>query len=102
MVCRTCRLGVLIEVNCETDFVARGPNFKELVQVGCGPAFIPDLLHMQLETVTLPGLRAQLPSAQGLPVQMQGATLLPQGCCPAHPLCIHRQAAAAGSHATVN
>ena len=28
----TCRLGVLVEVNCETDFVARGPNFKELVQ----------------------------------------------------------------------
>ncbi len=27
-----CRLGVLVEVNCETDFVARGPQFKELVQ----------------------------------------------------------------------
>ena len=27
-----CRLGVLIEVNCETDFVARGAKFKELVQ----------------------------------------------------------------------
>ena len=27
-----CRLGVLIEVNCETDFVARGDQFKELVQ----------------------------------------------------------------------
>ena len=26
------RLGVLIEVNCETDFVARGAKFKELVQ----------------------------------------------------------------------
>ncbi|KAF3441901.1 hypothetical protein FNV43_RR15816 [Rhamnella rubrinervis] len=25
------RIGVLIEVNCETDFVARGENFKELV-----------------------------------------------------------------------
>ena len=27
----TRRLGVLVEVNCETDFVARGPEFKELV-----------------------------------------------------------------------
>lgn len=26
------QLGVLIEVNCETDFVARGPIFKELVE----------------------------------------------------------------------
>lgn len=26
-----CRLGVLVEVNCETDFVARGDQFKELV-----------------------------------------------------------------------
>lgn len=25
------RLGVLVEVNCETDFVARGDQFKELV-----------------------------------------------------------------------
>ena len=25
------RIGVLIEVNCESDFVARGPEFKELV-----------------------------------------------------------------------
>ena len=25
------RLGVLIEVNCETDFVAKGDRFKELV-----------------------------------------------------------------------
>ena len=30
--CTCCRLGVLIEVNCETDFVARGAKFKELVQ----------------------------------------------------------------------
>ena len=26
-----CRLGVLVEVNCETDFVARGDRFRELV-----------------------------------------------------------------------
>ncbi len=26
-----CRLGVLVEVNCETDFVARGDKFKELL-----------------------------------------------------------------------
>ncbi len=26
-----CRLGVLVELNCETDFVARGDKFKELV-----------------------------------------------------------------------
>lgn len=26
------RIGVLVEVNCETDFVARGDNFKELVK----------------------------------------------------------------------
>ena len=30
--CIACRLGVLVEVNCETDFVARGDQFKELVQ----------------------------------------------------------------------
>ncbi len=30
-VCVNCRLGVLVEVNCETDFVARGDKFKELV-----------------------------------------------------------------------
>ncbi len=28
---RVCRLGVLVEVNCETDFVARGDKFRELV-----------------------------------------------------------------------
>ena len=27
-----CRIGVLVEVNCETDFVARRDEFKELVQ----------------------------------------------------------------------
>jgi elongation factor Ts len=26
-----CRLGVLVEVNCETDFVARGEKFRGLV-----------------------------------------------------------------------
>ena len=26
------RLGVMVEVNCETDFVARGERFQELVQ----------------------------------------------------------------------
>jgi len=26
-----CSLGVLVEVNCETDFVARGEKFQELV-----------------------------------------------------------------------
>jgi elongation factor Ts len=42
------RLGVLVEVNCETDFVARGEKFRELVndiamQVGaafCGVAML--------------------------------------------------------------
>jgi elongation factor Ts len=42
------RLGVLVEVNCETDFVARGEKFRELVndvamQVGadfCGIAML--------------------------------------------------------------
>lgn len=29
--CGHCRLGVLVEVNCETDFVARGDQFRELV-----------------------------------------------------------------------
>ena len=29
--CPYCRLGVLVEVNCETDFVARGEKFRELV-----------------------------------------------------------------------
>ena len=40
------RLGVLVEVNCETDFVARGEKFQELVndmamQVGRRPAGQP-------------------------------------------------------------
>lgn len=29
-VCRAYRLGVIVEVNCETDFVARGDVFKQL------------------------------------------------------------------------
>jgi hypothetical protein len=40
------RLGVLVEVNCETDFVARGEKFQELVndmamQVGAGAEVAP-------------------------------------------------------------
>ena len=90
VVCRTCRLGVLIEVNCETDFVARGPNFKELVQVGCSLAFIQDLLHMQLETGTLPGPRAQLPSALALPACAR-CNCLAAGLSPCSPA-LHTQA----------
>ena len=88
MVCRTCRLGVLIEVNCETDFVARGPNFKELVQVGCSPAVMQALLHMQLETVPLPALRAQLPSASALHAGA-GRNSLAAGLLPCPPRCAH-------------
>ena len=29
--CKTCNTGALVEVNCETDFVANTPEFKELV-----------------------------------------------------------------------
>ena len=31
LLCSMYRLGVLVELNCETDFVARGDKFKELV-----------------------------------------------------------------------
>ena len=39
-----CRLGVLVEVNCETDFVAKGDIFKELVS-DIAMQVIPHYIH---------------------------------------------------------
>src|SRR5207237_9503146 len=41
------QIGVLIEVNCETDFVAKGPDFRKLAKelalqvAGFGPRWVP-------------------------------------------------------------
>ena len=43
------RLGVLVEVNCETDFVARGDRFKELAQ------------DIAMQVAACPGSRVRLP-----------------------------------------
>ena len=31
-ICNKCGVGAMVEVNCETDFVANTPDFKELVE----------------------------------------------------------------------
>lgn len=52
MLCMLCRLGVLIEVNCETDFVARGAKFKELVQdLAMQAAASPSAIVVSLQDV---------------------------------------------------
>merc|ERR1711939_836753 len=44
------RLGVLVEVNCETDFVARGDKFKELVaDIAMQVAACPDVEYVSPE-----------------------------------------------------
>ena len=49
-VCQQCKTGALVEVNCETDFVAKTPKFQGLVEtiakqiVKCDPADVDALL----------------------------------------------------------
>ena len=46
------RLGVIVEVNCETDFVARGDRFKELVaDMAMQIAACPDIEYVSPEDV---------------------------------------------------
>ena len=46
------KIGVLIEVNCETDFVARREEFQELVQnLAMQIAASPDVLYIQSENI---------------------------------------------------
>ncbi|MBQ6595463.1 MAG: elongation factor Ts [Clostridia bacterium] len=54
-VCSKCGTGALVEVNCETDFVANTPEFKEMVQdiakliIKKDPADVDALLACQME-----------------------------------------------------
>ncbi|MGL5032738.1 MAG: translation elongation factor Ts [Microcystaceae cyanobacterium] len=46
------RIGVLVEVNCETDFVARGDRFKELVNdVAMQIAACPNVAYVKVEDI---------------------------------------------------
>ena len=46
------RIGVLVEVNCETDFVARGDKFKELIaDIAMQVAACPDIEYVSPEDV---------------------------------------------------
>jgi elongation factor Ts len=46
------RIGVLVEVNCETDFVARGDQFKELVRdVAMQIAACPNVEYVRVEDI---------------------------------------------------
>lgn len=46
------RIGVLVEVNCETDFVARGDEFQDLVrQVAMQVAACPNVEYVRMEDV---------------------------------------------------
>jgi len=46
------RIGVLLEVNCETDFVARRKEFQELVQnIAMQIAACPDVLYIKNEDI---------------------------------------------------
>lgn len=64
-VCPTCGVGVLVEVNCETDFVAKTDDFKNLVQTIAkhiakkNPANVEELLEQNFvddESTTISGL----------------------------------------------
>lgn len=47
------KLGVLLEVNCETDFVSRKPEFKELVQnLGMQIAACPDVELISMDDIS--------------------------------------------------
>ncbi|KAG6544837.1 hypothetical protein Mapa_013527 [Marchantia paleacea] len=46
------RIGVLVEVNCETDFVARGPAFKQLVaDLGMQVVACPQVKYVSVEDI---------------------------------------------------
>ncbi len=46
------RIGVLVEVNCETDFVARGDQFKELVRdIAMQIAACPNVEYIKVEDI---------------------------------------------------
>jgi elongation factor Ts len=46
------RIGVLVEVNCETDFVARGDQFKELVRdIAMQIAACPNVEYVRVEDI---------------------------------------------------
>ncbi len=46
------RVGVLVEVNCQTDFVARNPAFKELVQnIAMQIAATPNVEYVRVEDI---------------------------------------------------
>lgn len=46
------RIGVLVEVNCETDFVARGDQFKELVRdIAMQIAACPNVEYVKVEDI---------------------------------------------------
>ncbi|AFZ37246.1 Elongation factor Ts [Stanieria cyanosphaera PCC 7437] len=46
------RIGVLVEVNCETDFVARGDDFKELVRnIAMQIAACPNVDYVRVEDI---------------------------------------------------
>ena len=46
------RIGVLVEVNCETDFVARGDQFKELVRdIAMQVAACPNVEYIKVEDI---------------------------------------------------
>lgn len=50
--CFACRLGVLIEINCETDFVAKGDIFKQLANdMAMQVAACPQVTVVQAEDV---------------------------------------------------
>ena len=66
MLCMLCRLGVLIEVNCETDFVARGAKFKELVQdLAMQAAASPSAIVVSLQDVPDAEIERARPMALG-------------------------------------
>ena len=54
-ICEMCRAGAMVEVNCETDFVANTPEFKEMVNaiakqiVASDPADVDALLATKME-----------------------------------------------------
>ena len=54
------RLGVLVEVNCETDFVARGDRFKELVaDLAMQVAACPDIEYISPDDVDPAAVEAE-------------------------------------------
>jgi len=75
--------GVLIELNCETDFVAKGPTFRALGQriaslaAAHSEADVDGLLRVQLDDGTLADAVAGLSSASGEKVEIGRIAHLP-------------------------